>query len=115
LFCLRILLFLVSYLFCLWSLRFCLPLVLVCWSGFSLCLNLIKGNFISRFLSDFFSEIFHIFVKLLYYLLCSILYFIYLFTSYISSVSLWSLLQSSLGLFKIFISDIPWVHYVHSI
>jgi hypothetical protein len=34
---LRFFLFFLWFLFYLWALRFCLPLVLVCWSGLPLC------------------------------------------------------------------------------
>jgi hypothetical protein len=46
------------------------------------------------------SEVFHIFVKLLFHILCCLLYFIYLFFFRISLVSFWSLLNSFLSSFS---------------
>jgi hypothetical protein len=59
------------------ALRFCLPLVLVCCSGFPLCYLYDKRNFLfTEFLFDSFFEVFPIFIQLLFYILCCLLYFI---------------------------------------
>jgi hypothetical protein len=84
----------------------CLPLVLVCWSGFPLYFLPDLRNFLfPGFLFDSsFSKVFLIFVQLLFHKLCCL--FSYIFVFIVSFVSLSSLLKSSLS---------SWVHLVVSV
>jgi hypothetical protein len=71
----------VEYLFCFGALEFCFLLVLVCWSDFQLYVLFDLWNFLfPGFFLDSFSEVFHIFIKILFWILCGFLYFIYIFS-----------------------------------
>jgi hypothetical protein len=65
------------------------------WTSTVFCLT--KGTFyFQKFCLILFSEIFHIIVKLFFYIFCCLLSFIYIFFSIVSFLSLWCFLKSSL-------------------
>jgi hypothetical protein len=65
-------------LFCLWALKFCFPLVLVCWNGFQLyCLSDLR-NFISRISVWFFFLIFSMSLLNSSFISCTIFFISYI-------------------------------------
>jgi hypothetical protein len=102
-FCLRILLSFHIYLFCLWALKFYIPLVPVCWSSFQLYYLVDLRDFLfTTFLFDFLYLILSVSSLYSSFISCIIFFISYTSIFIVSLVSFWSFLKSSLSSFSCF-------------